>query len=67
MCVWWPGTMTAGDERALIGQEPHTLAPGAVAELDWTVPDTGGQPFCAIGVEVSGAGGVSGAVSCWTG
>ena len=52
----------AGDERALIGQEPQTLAPGAEVELNWTVPDTGGQPVCAVGVEISGAGGVSGSV-----
>ncbi len=51
-----------GDERSLIGQEPQSLAPGADLELCWTVPDTGGQPVCAIGIEISGAGGVSGDV-----
>ena len=51
-----------GDERTSIGSESLALAPGADAELCWIVPDTGGQPICAIGVEISGAGGVSGKV-----
>ena len=51
-----------GDEQTLIGQEIETLAPGADLELCWTVPDTGGQPLCAVGIEISGAGGVSGKV-----
>ena len=51
-----------GDERTSIGSESLALAPGADAELCWTVPDTGGQPICSIGVEISGAGGVSGKV-----
>ncbi len=51
-----------GDERTSISPESLALVPGADAELCWTVPDTGGQPICAIGVEISGAGGASGKI-----
>jgi len=51
-----------GDGQSVIGAEPQTLAPGADAELCWTIPDTGGQPVCAIGVELNGDDGVSGTV-----
>lgn len=41
------------------------LAPGAVVNLAWEVPDTGGHPVCAVGVEVEGAAGAAVCVERW--
>jgi ADP-ribosylglycohydrolase len=42
----------AGDELDTYGGDPVGLAPGSDTELTWTVPDTGGQPIAAVGVEI---------------
>ena len=55
-----------GDELTHIRSEAQSLAPGAEIELDWVMPDTGGQPIAHIGIELSGENGVSGsAVLDW--
>jgi ADP-ribosylglycohydrolase len=44
----------SGDETLSYLYSPDTrLKPGGTADFIWTVPDTGGQPIAAIGVEVA--------------
>lgn len=52
---------TAKDQLARVYGESKRLSPGQTAELAWTVPDTGGHPYCDIGVEVAAAPAVNGA------
>lgn len=53
---------TAQDKLSDLFSPPQTLAPGAASELRWTVPPTDGQPIASIGIELTGAHGVSGSV-----
>ncbi|MFZ4507273.1 MAG: ADP-ribosylglycohydrolase family protein, partial [Fimbriimonas sp.] len=41
------------DELTTITAEPVTLEPGAETTLTWTVPDTGSQPICFVGIAVT--------------
>ncbi len=50
------------DALAIIGGEPARLPPGAEVDLSWRVPETGNQPIAAIGIEITGENGASGAV-----
>ena len=48
------------DALALQRGPAQTLAPGASALLQYTVPDTGGQPVAQVGLEARGEGGAHG-------
>lgn len=50
------------DALEIIGGEPVQLAPGEDVSLSWRVPETGNQPIAAIGIEIRGENGASGAV-----
>lgn len=43
----------AGDEPARVAGPEVVLAPGGEHTLEWTVPDTGGQPILDVGLELS--------------
>ena len=60
------------DDRLTLRRGPHqTLAAGQAAVLEWTVPDTGGQPIAEIGLDIFSEPAVSGTVFLdwltWTG
>ena len=42
----------ADDKLMTLRNPPTTLDPGARAELSWTVPDLGGYPIAAVGVQL---------------
>lgn len=44
-----------GDELAMLNAEPVRLAAGQDATLNWTVPDTGGQPIAEVGIAIDAA------------
>ncbi len=46
---------TADDGIDWLRGPQQTLAPGALADLAWTIPSTGGLPISAVGVEVASA------------
>ena len=52
----------AGDVLARIYGPAVTLAPGAEHLAEWRVPDIGGAPIAAIGVELTGTHGAAGSV-----
>ncbi len=43
------------------------LAPGETAELEWTLPGTGGQPVASVGIAVDGDGATGGAAPAGVG
>jgi len=45
----------ADDKLMTLRNTPTTLDPGARAELTWTIPDLGGYPIAAVGVQLVAA------------
>ena len=45
----------ADDKLMTLRNPPITLDPGASAELSWTIPDLGGYPIAAVGVQLVAA------------
>ena len=58
-----PAIMVYGEEDRLerIAGPEATLAPGAIADLDWRIPDLGGRPIASAGIVVTNAGGAGSA------
>lgn len=52
----------ADDDLSRVDGERHQLEAGQAVEIEWVVPDTGGYPIAAVGVELTGSGGTSGSV-----
>lgn len=50
----------ANDEVRVLGGPERALDPHAFADLEWTVPDTAGQPIADVGVELAPDGGAAG-------
>jgi hypothetical protein len=57
----------AGNRSELVSGELVALAAGAERTLTWTVPDTGGLPIHAAGLEIEGAGPVALDSMTWDG
>ncbi len=50
---------TGDDQLATITGPGKTFAPGEAATIDWRIPDLGGLPAMAIGIELTGPGAVA--------
>ena len=46
----------AGDESEILPGETVTIEAGASQSLTWEIPDTGGMPIHAVGLEIDGPG-----------
>lgn len=56
------GVYDTQDALSLQRGPTWTLLPGTSAILEYTVPDTGGQPVAQVGLEARGEGGIGGAL-----
>lgn len=52
---FYAGVYDGDDTIGLLRGEPELFEPGDERALEWTLPDTGGQPIVAIGVEITPA------------
>jgi len=52
-CQLYLGVYGAGDRLSRVYGPDVTLTPGTDWDVEWSVPDTGGDPIATIGVEVS--------------
>ncbi|MFN8518678.1 MAG: ADP-ribosylglycohydrolase family protein [Chloroflexota bacterium] len=50
------GHYTGADHTAWIGDRARPIMPSETIELEWLIPDTGGQPIMEVGVEIRGQG-----------
>ena len=50
------GVYNGEDGIDLVEAEPILVAPGKSTTLEWTLPDTGGQPIAEVGLVIRSAG-----------
>jgi ADP-ribosylglycohydrolase len=49
----------ANDQLETVRGDAHALPPGRSERLEWTLPDAGGKPIAAVGLEIMAADGAS--------